>query len=227
MRVACTFALLFFVIALGEHAFTVDSINDDQSNCSLWTRGKFSRPLIVIDGFYANPDQVRSFALSQNFNVSGNYPGHRTRDFATNEHKEVFENILGKKITYWPTSKPGSLSYNGAFQLALSKHRSWIHRDKTDHSAIVFLSPNAPLHSGTSLYRHTSTGSTYETSEHKTLMDRDSSDVHAWTVTDEVTNIYNRLVIFDGRRSHMSNPYFGTDFQTGRLFQTFFFDVEK
>ena len=31
--------------------------------------------LIIIDNFYSNVDEVRSFALEQDFNVDGNYPG--------------------------------------------------------------------------------------------------------------------------------------------------------
>ena len=30
--------------------------------------------LIVVDDFYNNVDEVREFALSQNFDVEGNYP---------------------------------------------------------------------------------------------------------------------------------------------------------
>ena len=33
---------------------------------------------LIIDGFYENPDEVRQFALSQEFGVKGNYPGQRT-----------------------------------------------------------------------------------------------------------------------------------------------------
>ena len=28
----------------------------------------------IIDGFYDNPDEVRAFALAQDFNVTGNFP---------------------------------------------------------------------------------------------------------------------------------------------------------
>lgn len=30
--------------------------------------------LIVVDDYYNNPDEVRQFALSQEFSVFGNYP---------------------------------------------------------------------------------------------------------------------------------------------------------
>jgi hypothetical protein len=41
---------------------------------------------------------------------------------------------------------------------------------------------------------------------------------------DRVGNIYNRCVLFRGKRSHISDRYFGDSLETGRLFQTFFFD---
>ena len=37
--------------------------------------------LIIIDNFYSNADAVREFALKQDFNVKGNYPGARTKSF--------------------------------------------------------------------------------------------------------------------------------------------------
>ena len=35
----------------------------------------------TIDNFYANPKEVREFALKQEFKVRGNYPGQRTISF--------------------------------------------------------------------------------------------------------------------------------------------------
>ncbi len=35
--------------------------------------------LLILDNFYNDPVGVREFALSQAFDVPGNYPGNRTR----------------------------------------------------------------------------------------------------------------------------------------------------
>jgi hypothetical protein len=43
--------------------------------------------VIITDNFYQNPDDVREFALSQEFSVSGNYPGNRTESFLNDELK--------------------------------------------------------------------------------------------------------------------------------------------
>ena len=50
--------------------------------------------LIIIDNFYNNVDDVREFALQQNFNVDGNYPGHRTISFINDSIKEAISNIV-------------------------------------------------------------------------------------------------------------------------------------
>lgn len=176
---------------------------------------------IVVDNFFENPDMVRAFALSQDYGVKGNYPGSRTQSFASDSHKTIFERIIGRKITHWPGG------YNGSFQYTTADMKSWIHRDMTDYSAMVYLSPNAPLDAGTLVFRHKESGLTYGNGPVNELLNKDSGDHSKWDVVEEVKNVYNRLIIFDGRRSHMSNKYFGTNLQDGRLFMVFFFDVEK
>ena len=48
-----------------------------------------------------------------------------------------------------------------------------------------------------------------------------------WDQIAFVGNVYNRLVVYRGFLYHRSVlPGFGTDKNTGRLFQTFFFDSE-
>lgn len=48
-----------------------------------------------------------------------------------------------------------------------------------------------------------------------------------WQLVDQVGNVFNRLVIFNSFNYHMSQDYFGTDKNDGRLFQVFFFSTEK
>ena len=48
----------------------------------------------VVDGFYENVDEVRNLALSQSFEVTGNYPGNRTKSFATKESRDAIESIV-------------------------------------------------------------------------------------------------------------------------------------
>jgi len=164
--------------------------------------------LYVIDNFYDDPDEIRADALQMDFTIKGNYPGLRTSPLATDNHKELFERIVGRKITHW------SDEYNGSFQYTVADQKSWIHRDNTDFSAIVYLSPEAPLDGGTCLWQH------------KETPEEDGNDESKWELVDKIGNKYNRAIIFQGHISHKSDRYFGNDLESGRLFQTFFFNVQ-
>lgn len=185
------------------------------------TINRHNMNLIVIDGFYPRPDEIRSKALSMDFNVTGTYPGKRTVPYRLPGTKEAFEAILNTKITYWPDG------YNGSFQIVTEENKSWIHRDKTDWSVVVFLTPDAPHMGGTKLYRHKMTGlRSASTPELEKILSNDSNDEAAWDLIDRIGNIYNRAILFRGRMSHMSDLYFGKGLEDGRLFQTFFFDTK-
>jgi hypothetical protein len=190
--------------------------------------------VFIIDNFYNDPYETREFALSQEFDVPGNYPGRRTKAFFNQSVYDVIQNVVfnaGGNITRWDMD-----SYTGAFQYTTSRDRSWIHADQTTTwAAVCYLTPNAPLSSGTGLFRHIPTGmesapknmdGTYDYD----LLDKinlDSQDMTKWELTDRLANKFNRLVIYKGDFFHMSLDYFGQDKFDGRLFQTFFFDTER
>lgn len=178
--------------------------------------------LIVIDNFYENPNKMREEALNAEFPIVGNFPGYRTNAFLHDGIKEKFESIIGRKITYWPT---GSKTYNGSYQYTTSSMKSWIHRDETEWSAIVFLTPNPPPNSGTLLYKHIPTNQMYAlNSEEEKKMNNDTYDPTKWELVDKVGNLFNRCILFRGKRCHISDTYFGDSMYNGRLFQTFFFN---
>ena len=191
--------------------------------------------LQIIDNFYNNPEEVREFALEQDFNVDGNYPGHRTKPFLSDSVKDYIERHLSPmhgKI-YWPDDED---SYCGAFQYTTSRDRTWIHADQTTKWAgVLYLTPDAPLSGGTGLFKHKPTG-LYSAPKlpngeiNKNLLGaiyEDSQDYTKWEMTDRVANVFNRLVIYRGDYFHASLDYFGKDLYTGRLFQTFFFNTEN
>lgn len=204
---------------------------------------RYSSPhdVIVRDNALSNVDMLRKWALAQPYDVRGNYPGKRTKSFADDSLKAVLETLLGRKIVYWPTEK-----YNASVQLATAGDgMSWVHRDETDYGALLFLTPNAPPHTGTTFYRHKATGLEFsatdadaqrlgDTKENlNRALDQASQHLDAWDETDRIANVYNRLILFNGRRSHAASryapdqQYFGTGPEDGRLFLLFFFDVEK
>ncbi len=194
--------------------------------------------LIIIDNFYTNAYETRNYILNQEFSVRGNYPGQRTISYANNHLKEIIQKYVepfGGNITDFPIPKEdGSDSsniYNGSFQYTTSRDRSWVHIDGYNNWAgVLYLTPNAPLSSGTSFYKFYD-GSTCKTDmeilNNKEETDKYSQDLTKWEKIDSVGNIFNRLILFNSNRFHMSMDYFGDSKENGRLFQVFFFSTEK
>lgn len=180
--------------------------------------------LIIIDDFYQNPDGVRNYALSQSFEVTGNYPGARTKPYLPDDLKESIQNIVqfaGGKVTDWLEYS----GYTGAFQLCTAKDRTWIHADTYNTWAgVCYLTPDAPVSAGTALYRYKETKE-YEKPDNGEKY-YDGYDYTKWEKTDYVANKYNRLVLYRGNSYHASLDYFGDNNLNGRLFQTFFFNTE-
>lgn len=190
--------------------------------------------VFIVDNFYNDPYETREFALSQEFDVPGNYPGKRTKSFFNQSVYDVIQNVVfnaGGSITRWDMDQ-----YTGSFQYTTSRDRSWIHADQTTKWAgVCYLTPNAPLSSGTGLFRHIPTGiesapRNLDGSYDYDLLNKinlDSQDMTKWELVDRLANKFNRLVIYKGDFFHMSLDYFGQDKFDGRLFQTFFFDTER
>lgn len=180
--------------------------------------------LIITDDFYNNPNSVRSYALSQSFEVRGNYPGLRTKPYLPDDVKNAIQYIVynaGGKVTDWMETA----GYTGAFQICTAQDRTWIHADSYNTwAAVCYLTPDAPISSGTALYRHKASGD-YERADNS-QPHLDGNDYTKWERTDYVANKYNRLVMYRGNLYHASLDYFGDTYQNGRLFQTFFFNTE-
>jgi len=187
---------------------------------------------LVIDDFYTNPYEVREFALEQDFNVEGNFPGYRTLPFANNSIKETIGDVLrpfAGEITWWEGE------YTGSFQYTTSEHRSWIHSDSyTDWAGVLYLTPDAPVTAGTGIFRHKKTGlMTWDFESHRNdEYDPESPmettrDYTKWDMVDRFGNVFNRLILYRGNNFHVSLDYFGKDINDGRLFQVFFFNTEN
>ena len=190
------------------------------------------RDLIVIDNFYNNPKQVREFALQQDFNVDGNYPGHRTKPFLNQGIVDYISGIIGREADIDVNDET---SYCGAYQYTTAHDRTWIHADGwNEWAGVCYLTPGAPISGGTGLYTHKSTGK-YETprlengdvdSKLLEYINSQASDYTKWELTDMIGNKFNRLVLYKGDYFHASLDYFGKDKFDGRLFQTFFFNCK-
>jgi hypothetical protein len=177
--------------------------------------------VIITDNFYSNPEGVRSYILQQEFKKY-EYPGLRTKSFLTEDTKHTIQNLLmnaGGLVTDW-NQKDG---LTGSFELATAKDRSWIH---TDHfntwAGVLYLTPDAPLSGGTGIYQYKKTGATVASQ----LASYEAQDMTKWELCDIIANRYNRLVLYRSEMFHTSLDYFGSDLNSGRLFQLFFLTTQ-
>jgi|TARA_B110000908_G_scaffold172432_1_gene239756 hypothetical protein len=191
------------------------------------------KDLIICDNFYSNVDDVREFALKQNFDVEGNYPGHRTKSFLTPSIAKYIGDLIGSEVDMAGLNKD---SYCGAYQYTTASDRTWIHCDGwNEWAGVCYLTPEAPPSGGTGIYRHKPTGAynmprtaTGEKDDKKLdVINSDGQDITKWDLIDQVGNKYNRAVFYRGDLFHASMDYFGKDMHDGRLFQTFFFNTKK
>ena len=187
--------------------------------------------LMIIDNFYTNAFETRQYILQQEFSVKGNYPGQRTNSYATNNLKNIIEGYIhhfAGKIIDWSTDPE---SYNGSYQYTTSRDRTWIHTDGTTNWAgVLYLTPHAPVTSGTGIFRHKDgTKTIYDSNirNNQKKLDEDSQDYTKWELVDRVGNVFNRLVLFNSKQYHASLDYFGSNKENGRLFQVFFFSTER
>ena len=182
--------------------------------------------LIIADNFYDDPYSIRNYALSQQFNVKGNFPGARTNPCLTDDIKGAINALVtypGGGVTDWLNNPDGTV-YTGAFQLCTAMDRTWIHSDYNNMWAgVCYLTPDAPLSGGTAIYRYKETKEIEYTN---TDYGFDGYDMTKWELVDKIGNIFNRLILYRGNLFHSSIDYFGSTPDNGRLFQTFFFNTK-
>lgn len=219
---------------------TVEKITNDILMADKLFTAQISRPpqgaLIVVDNFYNNPMQTRNFILTQEFKVRGNFPGQRTISYANEDLKNIIQRYIlsfGGRITDFPipNAENADKIYNGSYQYTTSRDRSWVHTDGYNNWAgVLYLTPDAPLSAGTAFYQFEDGTMGEEDAaimNNKALTDTYSQDMTKWRLVDRVGNVFNRLILFNAKRFHMSMDYFGDRLENGRLFQVFFFTTER
>ena len=163
------------------------------------------RNLIVLDNFLDDPDKIRHCALSLDFDrVQKDVPGLRSCRIAGDIQTEVEDKLksaLGCKEIDWVWKQD-----TFCFQSCVEGTQTWIHVDPiSEWAAVLYLTPNAPLDSGTAIYE---------------------SPDHDMNIG--VGNVYNRLVAYRGKVLYHRSilPGFGHNVETSRLTMTLFFDIK-
>jgi len=202
------------------------------------------KSLIVYDDFYADPDAVRDLVFDMGFEAPDktNYPGRNsTGVFQPAYWLELFSDLAGERLV------PAKNSHCGGFRIqhAGEAGRQYIHVDlpslDTRWAGVCYLTPGWHPDAGTCFWRHRRTGLDalpYDTEWLKTIgigsaddlyrfMNTEGTDPALWTPTSTVGWRWNRLILFRSNQWHSQGELFGDSDETGRLIQTFFFEVEK
>ena len=191
--------------------------------------------LIVVDNFYKDPDKVRDYALQQEFKHNEKYhKGARTeRRYIPSWVQAEFSRLLNREVTEF-------VGATGVFQYCVAKDNVVYHYDTQQYAAMVYLSPNAPLQTGTRTLRSKITGlysaatdidaarlgRSKEELDSLSFNGNNFYDVNNFEIVDTVANIYNRLVIFNAQALHAATAYYGDTKENGRLFHLYFFNVK-
>ena len=185
--------------------------------------------LIVCENFYEDPYAVREYALSLDYEESDYHRGKRTdRPHIFPGTKEKIEELMGKKITRWTET----YGMSGRFQYCTAEDALVYHSDVQQWAAVVYLTPDAPYETGTSLLVHKKTGTRHCSDPKIASAWQETAptglylDGTPWDEIDKVGNVFNRIIIWDGHCPHSASKYFGFTKETSRLFQIFFFDTD-
>ncbi|HSI29093.1 MAG: DUF6445 family protein [Methylophilus sp.] len=198
-------------------------------------------PVTIVENFYEDPDAVRTFALNQKYqyrhqlkDVPYVFPGARTKDLSV-INKPLFDKVNHKIISLFHNSEYERMRWAIAtnFQSVSEDYgRGIIHTDSnTVFAAVLYLSPDAPLDAGTSLFKPNKQfdQAAYE----KALKENDkrfaagtiAMDTGYHSMFDEIVrinNVYNTLILYEGRHYHAANKFFGKTLKDSRLAQVFF-----
>ena len=199
--------------------------------------------VLIRDNFLEMPTIIHKWAINQEYynakeftQMNGehtDWPGKRTKHVV--ELDETYANVVLSRIAmlagnYFNVSDVSIRSY---FQMSTAKDGdSWVHQDNNINvAAVLYLTPNAPSNSGTTLYdcndeqKWTSYMSNQEGyNKLKTINSKEDRELYEslFTPRDVVGNVFNRLVMYKGTEFHKSNNYFGDSPENARLIQVFF-----
>jgi len=188
-------------------------------------------PTLCVEDFFPNPDQIRNYALtSSELNwrpaEDGAWPGVRSCCCLREVNYNLFREIATRYflLHYAPNQLP-EISFEASmrFQRIKKYVGGWVHNDYPDvQSQLIYLTPNAPLNSGTGLYKlkDISNFKGFEESKKKLFNNEVSSEEvekdriennNQFEKTAYFSNIYNRCVCFDCSIWHCGDEFPGED----------------
>jgi hypothetical protein len=187
-----------------------------------------SFPTLILDNFLDNPDSLKKWALSLNYQhpQDNMYPGSRTKELSY--INPYFTNFLHKKIlSLYFDSIPSDIVGYSYFQIMDNfKGSGWIHQDPGFFTSIIYLSnSNSNTNEGTSLFKFKKDkfmlinnpqeeklwgilrNKHYETNSLsiKEFQQKQSYENKLFNKILDIPSKFNRLICFEGTQLHASN----------------------
>lgn len=187
--------------------------------------------LTIIDKFFPDPDDVRSFMLEHDFTKPASHNGFEYSGFIQIQDARflsylaaVFNNATGLSIRIEGAAVVGGTEKNRTVQ--------WIHADTTcaSYAGVIYMFEGQQY--GTAFWQHAETGA--ETVNEYASLHRDpatlikeGNEENLWKRTDYADSKYNRMIFFPSDRFHSRWPEagFGDKPANCRLTISFFFDI--
>jgi len=191
-------------------------------------------PSTVVDNFYNDPENILSFINELDFKKStdGSWPGERTEplekiepDFSAEFHRKYLSTFFDGEVTQleWEITSYFQKIYPNADD---ETNSGWIHQDDSVMLAgVIYLNKNAPLESGTSIFKIKDKSKEEELrniqSKYKKpfyrgeIVDlgeyKKNLKLHneSFEETLRVNNVFNRLITYEGHLPHKQNGFAG------------------
>ena len=199
-------------------------------------------PTIVVDNFFETPSLVYANAQQQEYFTCtehpnrGYWPGKRSR--LINDTDPIFHEIICSKIIKYIPAFTHLHIADAAFHISTGECNSgWIHTDD-DHlgiGAVIYLNKEYKQDTGTTIYDVPAGAEMqgYEEEFHKAMEAQGTEGIRVFDKYKEQCNSYfkesikvqaryNRCIIFDGRKYHGGQNFYGTDSSDARLTIVFF-----
>lgn len=176
--------------------------------------------VFVVDNFLANPAKTRSQALKmpfQHIKTSEGYSYSITNCDDRNKNDTLFSilKLIGENY-YSSFSQSKFVCETEADELE-TKKKVWIHSDNWSWVGLLYLFPEKVARSGTAFFFDKNTGAICHEERSTTISSSNKST--DWEMHFRVENKWNRLCLFRPNNFHAPERYFGSNLQSGRLYQ--------
>ena len=174
---------------------------------------------LVINAFYNDPLRVRDVALRLDYQARAGYIGQCSKRYHTPGIRRHIESAFGCHIVQWESENQNDRYTNGAFFVVdprFPDDAAHIHYDTPAEwmTLLIFLTPKAPTHAGTSFWQHRRTGLIARPSKSdaqslgiqrgllEEVLAREAHDRRHWSEVLRIENKFNRAILFRSSLFH-------------------------